>query len=57
MNTTEFHVWFQHGDHTRYVVVYTFSEQEAKILAQAERIKGGLTYEVLRVEAIKKERW
>ncbi len=51
MKTTKFTIWFSNGDYdAQMVIVHALSEEQARILAQAERIKAGCDYTICNIE-------
>jgi len=50
MKTTKFTIWFSNGDYdAQMVIVHALSEEQARILAQAERIKAGCDYTICNI--------
>lgn len=51
MKYTNFNVWFSDGSYEpQKVFIAALTRHQAKILAQAERIKGGLDYTVFKID-------
>ena len=48
MRHKKYKVFFKHAD----IIVRSFNEKEAKILAQAQAIKNGWDYEVMNIKEI-----
>lgn len=53
MKHTEFNIWFSNGDYDPQMVkVFAFNEEQATILAKAERIKAGADYTLHKVVVV-----
>lgn len=51
MKETKYYVWFSNENYDpQYVEVYALNQNDALILAQAERIKDGLDRTLLKIE-------
>lgn len=51
MKFTDFNIWFSDGSYKpQKVFITALTRHQAKILAQAERIKDGLDYTVFKIE-------
>lgn len=54
MKQSYFRVWFSNGNYLpEFIDIAALGQPEALILAQAERIKAGIDYTVLKIEEVK----